>query len=97
MKIVDIETVKKLSRGHFFGIGAMRFFNSRIAQTAYFSESTECYYFVTSERFDDKTPRHYTVRRLTPSGAVETVGEFQQYKTGRQAHKVARQLAREGS
>lgn len=97
IEIVDIRIVKNLARGHFFSAGATRFFSSHYSQIAYYQPQTDCYFFVSSEQFDSKTPRRYTVRRLNLSGGVDTIGDFQQYETSRQAHKAARQAAEKGS
>lgn len=62
---------------HFFDPDSMRFFDSRICTGA-----DDNGLFVTSERFDRTSPRLYTIRRfIYETGAVETVGEFQQYAT----------------
>jgi len=78
----------------FFDKGAVRFFNSRLIE--HIHEGPGGTFFITSEQFDENTPRLYTVRKFDPSkgrGCVETVGEFQQYETSRAAHKAAGRLA----
>ena len=62
-------------------------------------------YFVTSERSDETTPRLYTVRsfRVTPHDGgrgltdhkafIDTVGEFQEYESAREAKRAAEVLA----
>lgn len=61
---------------HFFDRATMRFFRSRIA-----SGMLKGCYFVTSEQFDDNSPRLFTLRYATDNGSIETVGEFQQFKS----------------
>lgn len=94
--------IERRSKGHFFEKGAMRFFNSRVAQYGYrkvtCTNSETLYhnlvFFVTSERFDYKSRRLYTIRRLNlESGEIITVSEFQQYKTSSHANKVAQKMA----
>lgn len=82
-----IDDVKRANAriGHyFFHPDTMRFFASRIGSTLYCGEC-----FITSER-DTLTGqrRRYTVRRVTPTGSIETVGEFQAYATRRQAERA---------
>ena len=96
---------------HFFDAAAMRFFDSRILSDFYVVESDvntaggSLGYFVTSERYDETTPRGYTVRsfRVTPYDGgrgltdhkvfVDTVGEFQEYESAREAKRAAEVLA----
>ena len=70
---------------HFFDKGTMRFFNSHILPTVYKHDGK--YRFITSEQFDDNAPRLYTIREWDPSVefCIDTVGEFQQYATRREA------------
>ena len=99
---------------HFFDAAAMRFFNSRILSDFYVVESDvsaaggSLGYFVTSERYDETTPREYTVRsfRVEPYDGgrgltdhkvfVDTVGEFRGYATARQAKRAAERFATKG-
>jgi len=61
--------------GHyFFSPATRRFFRSRIGSKLYGSK-----YFVTSEQFDDNSPRLYTIRYVYPDGSITTIGNFQQY------------------
>ena len=48
---------------------------------------------MTSEQFDWKSPRLYTVREAFDNGHIETVGEFQQYASSSGAHAKAQRLA----
>lgn len=61
---------------HFFDADTLRFFSSRIGGQLFGGR-----YFITSERYDQTTPRRYTVRLVNPDGSIDTVGEFQQYAT----------------
>lgn len=64
---------------HFFDEGAMRFFNSRVLPTVYGGR-----YFITSERFDDSTPRRYTLRECL-NGQILDASKFQEFATRREA------------
>lgn len=71
-----------------FSPDAMRFFSTRLSRRVY--PVPEGMYFVSSERFDDRSPRLYTVRFVADGGMVSTVGEFQQYGSAPGAHLAAR-------
>lgn len=83
----DIRQVVDAHRGHFFDKFNIRFFNSKILPTVYRGQ-----YFITSERFNDETPRMYTIRQIDEKGNIETIGDFQQYKTIRAAIKAIEKL-----
>lgn len=60
---------------HFFEAATMRFFNSRILQAVYQGEGGV--FFVTSEKFDERSPRLYTVRKYDPATrSIDTVDGF---------------------
>ena len=81
---------------HFFSPGALRFFRSRIGSNTYLSADGTRAYFVTSEQFDERSPRLYTVRRMHyANGEVDTVGAFQGYATSREANRDAMRFALE--
>ena len=87
--IWDIRRAHAAAGFHFFDQAAMRFFGSRILPTVHTDGHRVL--FVTSERYDDRTPRLYTVREFDPTTArIDTVGDFQGYTTARQAHAAAR-------
>lgn len=88
----DVRAANESIGHHWFEPSTLRFFRSRIGQTLYGGR-----YFVTSEQFVPRAtgcsgPRRYTIRAAKPSGAIETVGEFQQYETSEQARRVIKQL-----
>lgn len=75
--------------GHWFDTATLRFFSSRIGRRVYGHR-----YFVTSE-CGPSGIRTYTVRQLTDTGSIETVGEFEQYATSAAANRAAAKLAKE--
>ena len=86
--IYDVRDVESKAKGHFFEPNAMRFFNSRLVDEVFPSRGKV--YFVTSEKFDHKSPRMFTVRVLDlESRGIETVGEFQAYSSRTQALTAA--------
>lgn len=93
MHYIHRNEIERLHKGHFFDRSAMRFFKSRVADIGYKNIVTNLIYFVTSEKFDYNTPRLYTVRVLKLDGSIETVNEFQRYKSSNGAHGAAKRLA----
>jgi len=51
--------------------------------------------FVTSEKYDWKSPRYYSVRCIRPDGGIDTIGEFQGFATRYDAHSFAKAYAAE--
>lgn len=83
---------------HWFEPSTMRFFRSRIPQTAYANNTKELAYFVTSEQFvPSEGPAHsrkFTVRRYDfRTREIDTVGKFQQYDDRFTATREAKALA----
>lgn len=73
-----------------------RFFNSRIGQNVY--HSAEVFnIFVTSERYDSRYPRLYSVRRLMPDGGVETLSDFQAYPSAAAAKAAIKRFIEDGT
>lgn len=93
MDIYDIELSNRQHGQHFFDADSKRFFRSRIGQDVY--EGPGGIFFTTSEQFDHKSPRLYTVRQFNPeTGACKTVGEFQQYASSSGARRAAERMAK---
>jgi hypothetical protein len=91
----SIEDVKKRNQaaGYFyFEPATLRFFSSQVSDSIYPIEDGVRCYFVTSERNGDR-PRRYSVRIAQVNGDIDTIGEFQEFKTARQAHARAKALA----
>ncbi len=80
------------SRGFkFFSPDSMRFFNSRVQGVPPYKGRV----FVTSEKYDWKSPRYYTVRCIRPDGGIDTIGEFQGFANRQSAHRFAEVYAAE--
>lgn len=82
---------------HYFSKGTMRWFNSRLLDTVI--QRNGIVYFLTSEKFESHLyerhivePRKYTIRKLElvagERASFDNVGEFQEYKTARQARNA---------
>lgn len=77
LTMTDVKRENKKAGRYWFTEGAIKFFNSKIE-----SKLLNQKYFVTSERFEEGYPRLYTIRAYNPkTHQIDTVGEFQQYKT----------------
>ena len=77
---------------HFFSPDTMRFFKSRVSKVIYQGDGG--IYFITSEQYDYKSPRHFTVRQFNPETKnIETIGKFNEL-TSYQAHKLAKEMSR---
>lgn len=93
-RILSTDVIRKANASSgffFFQPEAMRFFRSRVSSVAYRGDGGT--YFVTSERFNERSPRRFTVRAASDDGRIDTVGEFQAYRSRRVAHEAARLLA----
>lgn len=77
-------------RGHWFSPGAMRFFKSRLGSEVL--PVADGWLFTSSERFDDNTPRLYTIRKMDQYGEISEVGEFQQYPSSAAAKRAMRKV-----
>lgn len=83
----DVREANDRIGGHYFDRDTMRFFRSRIASQLYGGR-----YFVTSEQFDDRSPRLYSVREALPDGSIKSASEFQEFRTAAQAVARIREL-----
>jgi len=109
--VSDLKTTAHALGSHFFDADTMRFFNSRILDglhTLTTESETAFGFFVTSERYDENTPRKYTVRsyqvttkpresdgRITSRISIDTVGPTSSGFGGYGTAKQARRAARE--
>lgn len=72
-------------KGYFFSKDTMRFFNSKVYSCLY-----EDRFFITSEKQSYNHDRTYSIRLLCPSDSIETIGNFQEFKTKKQAENFIR-------
>ena len=92
--IYDSSDIIRKHTGNFFSKDAMRFFNSRVLSEVFVSPKSA--YFVTSEKFDSKSERLYSVRKLNLNNFhIETMGPFQRYSSRTKALSEALNLAYE--
>lgn len=78
---IATSVIEEKHDGYFFSEGAMRFLKSRISAIAYKTQDGTKAFFVTSEKCCTE-PRLYSVRVFDfATLGVNTVGEFQEYKS----------------
>jgi hypothetical protein len=89
--VADMATANRDAGFHWFEPATLRWFSSRILEGLVYRPGSRFVYFVSSERQGEEYPRLYTVRRFSLDRCnVETVGEFQAYRTAREARRAMR-------
>ncbi|RJQ46849.1 MAG: hypothetical protein C4534_02045 [Gaiellales bacterium] len=86
--MADVKRANHESGGFWFEPATMRYFQTKIETSLIAGR-----YFVTSERHEDE-PRRYTCREALPDGSIESVGQFQQYRTLKEAREAIAGLLR---
>ena len=74
--------------GHWFEEDTFRFFSSRLSWDSLTPAGNDTYLFVSSESNFDRTKRLYSIRSITTSGDVQTVGDFQAFNTLAEAKRA---------
>lgn len=96
--LYQIKRAAENAGSHWFSPTALRFFSSRISRRVYPVPNGAL--FISSEQFrpfrGEDGPRLYSVRSCTCDGRVDTVGDFQQYRTREAAHNAAAKMQRDG-
>ncbi len=93
----QVEQCANMCSSHWFDKESMRFFGTRLDHVAYV-DGKGAAYFVTSEKRPRSTdPRAYSVRRYDGKCGIDTVGQFQGYKTKAAAKKAADAAASGGA
>jgi hypothetical protein len=90
--VTEIRHANAAIDGHYFDRGTMRFFRSRVAPGVYAGRL-----FVTSEQFDESSPRLYSIRMARADGSIDSVGEFQQFNSLRAARAAIRAAVQAGT
>lgn len=93
--IRDAQRANERAGQSWFSAGSMRFFSTRLSEDVFANEKSGMSYFVTSERCrGNNEPRLYSVRSISwATGQVDTVGEFQGYRTLAQAKTAAKRAS----
>jgi hypothetical protein len=86
-----MERMEDIIKRHpkYFSPGAMRFFRSKTYPEVYADRI-----FITSEQDGDKNPRRFSIRIESKDKAdINTIGEFQEFRTLGSAKKMAKRYA----
>lgn len=89
--MADVKSANRQIGNHWFERGTMRFFNTKIESGLIGGK-----YFITSERYNENSPRLFTVRRAEPDGTIGTVGEFQAYRSREDAREAIKAAMKVG-
>ena len=93
MTVAQVRKMNRSRGGSFFNKAVMDRFKSRIETPKLLPGG----YFVTSEQFaasgGETYKRRYTLRKAKEDGAVETVGQYMEFASRKQAVNAARGLA----
>lgn len=91
LSISSLKAEARRHGSHFFDKDTMYFFHSVIGKKAF--AGSDGWYFITSEQREYYTERKYSVRRYSPQGKIDTIGQFHSYDTSEQATDAAKRLA----
>lgn len=85
----ELADYNKRCGNHWFDADSKRFFSSRIGMIFHGQSPADWNIFISSERNTwGNEPRLYTVRQLQIDGQIESLSEFQQYRTSKQAQRA---------
>jgi hypothetical protein len=89
--ITEMKAAQKENGLHWFSKPSMNFFNTKIETAA------KDNHFITSEYMENVGNRKYTIRCFKPlKFAVDTIGDFQQYATLKEAKQALKNLMKVG-
>ncbi len=92
INLTAIKNAVKASGGHWFDKDTLAFFGSKI-DSQYVWPVKGGAYFVSSEKCRwNNGPRLYSVRFCSDAGDIDTVGEFQGYKTAKAAVQAIHEI-----
>lgn len=89
--MAQVRAANSAINGHWFDKSTLRFFRSRVGRKLYRFK-----YFITSEKFSYDSERLFSIREVKKDGRIETVGEFQAYRTRSAAMAAIKRLRAEG-
>lgn len=95
----EIKARHKATGGHWFDPGSLRFFSSRLSSKVFpvdggalFISSEQNKPVLISTGWTVGGPRRYSIRFCSDDGQIETIGEFQAYRSLTAARHAAKQL-----
>ncbi len=97
--ITCINDIREAHQGTWFNQSTMDFFNTTLPDKSKIWRLGERVFFVSGEKENNpyyNTRRMYTIREFTvEDGGVETIGEFQQYRTPIEARTALEEMGAE--
>ena len=98
MNTIDFQEVRDYYErncgGNWFDKGTLRFWGCRLPRVAY--ETNAGLLFITCEDNFQRTAKLYSIRRQLVTGKIETVGQFQAYRSRAEALSAIREMHKEG-
>lgn len=89
--ISEMKTTQKENGLHWFSKPSMNFFNTKIETAA------KDNHFITSEYMENVSNKKYTIRQFKANNnAVDTIGDYQQYATLKEAKQALKNLMKVG-
>ena len=95
----EIKARHKATGGHWFDPGSLRFFSSRLSSKVFpvdggalFISSEQNKPVLISTGWTTGGPRRYSIRFCSDDGQIETVGEFQAYRSLTAARHAAKHI-----
>jgi len=79
----QLKKVQEEKNLHFFDEKTMHFFNSEIETTLLVGD-----FFITSEKRRSTGPKKFTIRRAKHDGRIDTISEFMEFDTLKEAKKI---------
>jgi len=88
------EIIQEVTRkgSHFFDDNTMTFFRSEVIPEVYGEDGD---FFITSEQFDETSPRRFTVREVWAGRSIKTVSDFQEFATLEEAQEFLKAYLKE--
>ena len=74
-------------KGYWFSPDSMKAFDSVLPDFGYMDTENNLY-FISSEQFSKEVKRLYSIRKVKTNGAIETIGDFQRFKSESSAEKA---------
>lgn len=93
----SIQEVKRANHraGHsWFSPGNMDMFGTKIVSNLIQAKGTERQFFITLDQADHDADRRYSVREVTPTGIVQTLGSLRDHASQADALKTIGKVAR---
>jgi hypothetical protein len=100
---LSLHTIRRLyaerrPEGHWFDASTMRWFKTRLPRNTDACIGNVSYFVTSEQSFYSDSPRLYTVRSFDhDTGEIDTVGEFNTYRTAAHARAAIRKMVSEST